>query len=301
MTGIVAKSTGKLYKVWLDSKEEVEASLKGGLRLLDIKSTNPVAVGDIVELERNNSGEYMIARIKERTNYIIRKSINLSKQTHILASNIDLAVLVISLVAPRTSAGFIDRFLVTAEAYHIPTLLVFNKVDLYGGIEAAQDFINAYQFLGYDVIQTSVISKVGLNQLKEFLKSGNVLFSGHSGVGKSTLLNELDPTLSLKTGQISEAHLKGKHTTTFAEMFHTSLGARLIDTPGIKELGLVDIDKYELRSYFPEFRELNNKCKFNNCIHVNEPGCAVQAAVEIDPDKYFRYSSYIKMLEECIS
>jgi ribosome biogenesis GTPase len=300
MIGVVAKSTGKLYKVWLENNLDVDASLKGGLRLLDIKSTNPVAVGDTVEVEISSTGEYLISKIHERTNYIIRKSINLSKQTHIIASNIDLAILVVSLVAPRTSAGFIDRFLVTAEAYHIPVLLVFNKIDLYGEDENAKNFIDAYAQLGYDIVRTSVISIEGIDKLKTHLKSGNILFSGHSGVGKSTLLNLIDSSLELKTGEISLAHLKGKHTTTFAEMFKTTLGARLIDTPGIKELGLVDIERNELRNYFPEFKDLNPRCKFNNCIHVNEPGCAVQSAVEGDPEKYFRYLSYLKMLEECI-
>lgn len=299
MKGIVAKSTGKQYKVWIDSNKEVDASLKGGLRLLDIKSTNPVAVGDWVELEVSSTGEYLIAKIFDRSNYIIRKSINLSKQTHIIASNIDLAVLIVSLVAPRTSAGFIDRFLVTAEAYHIPVLLVFNKVDIYGDDPGAHAFMNAYRAIGYRVLETSVVTKQGITELKEFLKEGNVLFTGHSGVGKSSLVNVLDPTLQLRTGEISLAHLKGKHTTTFAEMFQSSLGARLIDTPGIKELGLVDMGKLELRDYLPEISALSETCRFSNCVHVNEPGCSVLAAYEENPEKLFRYPSYLKMLEEC--
>lgn len=299
MEGIVAKSTGKQYKVWLDNQLEVQASLKGGLRLLDIKSTNPLAVGDIVDVEQAPTGEYLISKIHERTNYLIRKSINLSKQTHIIASNIDLSVLVISLVAPRTSSGFIDRFLVTAEAYQIPVLLIFNKYDLYGEVEVAQEFIQAYRNIGYQALESSVVSKKGLDDLKGKLTSGNILFTGHSGVGKSSLLNEIDASLQLRTGEISSAHLKGKHTTTFAEMFQSKLGARLIDTPGIKELGLVDIGKLELRNYLPEISKLSSTCKFSNCLHVNEPGCAVIHAYECNREYYFRYPSYLKMLEEC--
>jgi ribosome biogenesis GTPase len=295
MQAKVIKSTGSNYTVLLQDNSVLNAKIKGNFRIKDIKSTNPIAVGDDVVLVVNDDNDAFITEILPRRNYIIRKSINLSKQTHIIACNIDHALLIVTLAMPRTSAGFIDRFLVTAEAYQIPTTIVFNKYDLYAeeSYDSIVKFIDIYRNIGYKCIKASTITGEGLDEIRSMLSSGNTLLSGHSGVGKSTLINTLDSNLNIKTGIISEAHSKGKHTTTFAEMHKTKYGGFVTDTPGIKELGLVDIKKAELHSYFPEFRALSLKCKYNNCMHINEPNCAVINEVQKNNESLPRYESYL--------
>ncbi len=297
MKGIVTKSTGSNYVVKTENGERVNCKLKGKIRLDGRKSTNPAAVGDDVEIE-NNNGEFMITEIKSRKNYIIRKSINLSKQVQIIAANMDQAFLICTLVAPRTSLGFIDRFLVTAEAYSIPVTIVFNKCDLLDeeSLKAQQQIIDIYQTIGYTCLQVSSFNKADIELLKENLAHKITLISGHSGVGKSTLINAIEPNLNLKTGEISAAHLKGMHTTTFAELFELSFGGQIIDTPGIKELGLVEMTREEIGHYFPEIRERMNHCKFNNCIHENEPHCAITEAVRNNEISAERYNSYLGIM-----
>lgn len=298
MIGILAKSTGSRYLVRLDSGEIIDCVLKGKIRLDGRKTTNPVAVGDVVDVESDENGDYVIANIHPRKNYIIRKSINLSKQAQILASNLDQAILVVTLVAPRTSLGFIDRFLITAEAYSIPAILVFNKADVLDEelLALQQEIISIYEKIGYKCVVVSSLKNQNLEEVKELLKNKTTLISGHSGVGKSTLINAIEPGLDLKTGDISSVHLKGMHTTTFAELHPLSFGGFIIDTPGIKELGLVEMKKEEVGHYFPEIRRVMNDCKFNNCLHVNEPKCAVKEAVENGEISEERYHSYIGIL-----
>lgn len=297
MQGLVVKSTGSWYLVRAGDGELLECRLKGKIRLDDRKTTNPVAVGDIVDYETDRDGSQII-KIHERKNYIIRKSINLSKQAHILASNLDQAILVATMVAPRTSLGFIDRFLVTAEAYDIPAKIVFNKKDLLDedGLEFQQEIIDLYNSIGYECFLISSFDASDIESLKGVLKDKTSLIAGHSGVGKTTLVNAIDPSLNLRTGDISSAHLKGMHTTTFAELFPLSFGGDIIDSPGIKELGLVEMKKEEVGHYFPEIRERMNDCKFNNCLHVNEPHCAVIKAVEEGEISSERYHSYLGIL-----
>jgi len=275
----------------------LDCVLNGKLRFDGRKTTNPVAVGDKVDIEREGE-DTVISNIHPRKNYIIRKSINLSKQAQILASNLDQAILVATLVAPRTSLGFIDRFLITAEAYSIPAKLIFNKADILDKqlLELQQEIIDIYTEIGYECIVVSSINGEKLEKVKSLLKNKITLISGHSGVGKSTLINAIEPTLNLKTGEISSAHSKGMHTTTFAELHELSFGGFIIDTPGIKELGLVEMKKEEVGHYFPEIRERMNNCKFNNCIHVNEPKCAIKEAVEKGEISEERYTSYLGIL-----
>ena len=299
MEGIVIKSTGSWYQVISPEGRVVECRIKGKFRIHGIKTTNPIAVGDIVdyELDKEAIGG-MITNIKNRKNYIIRKSINLSKQAHIIASNLDQALLVVTLVNPRTSTGFIDRFLITAEAYQIPVVIVFNKTDTLSNdqITEQKTLMDMYQNIGYPCIAVSASNGDNLSVVKELLKDKKSLVSGHSGVGKSTLVNAIEPTLDLRTAEISVAHSKGMHTTTFAEMFPLTFGGFIIDTPGIKELGLFDIKKEELSRYFPEMREIMNDCQFNNCIHLNEPKCAVKNAL-VNGDVFeSRYDSYLSVL-----
>ena len=298
MQGLVMKSTGSWYLVKTDNGSIIECRLKGKLRLEDRKTTNPVAVGDIVELQRDEDGSNQIVTILPRKNYIIRKSINLSKQAHIIASNLDQAILVATLVAPRTSLGFIDRFLVTAEAYGINAKIVFNKCDVLDEemIELQNDIIKLYTDIGYQCYSISSFNNEDVEMIKDLLKDKTTLLSGHSGVGKTTLINAIDSKLDLRTGDISSAHLKGMHTTTFAELFPLSFGGNIIDSPGIKELGLVEMKKEEIGHYFPEIRALLNECKFNNCIHVNEPHCAILKAVEEGRISDERYQSYLGIL-----
>lgn len=298
MTGLVMKSTGSWYLVRAENGDVLECRLKGKIRLDDRKTTNPVAVGDIVDLEIDKDGSNQIAKIHPRRNYIIRKSINLSKQAHILASNLDQAILVATLVAPRTSLGFIDRFLVTAEAYDIPAKIVFNKKDILDkhSLELQQEIMKLYSDIGYQCYAVSSFNKEDVESLKHLLKDNTTLIAGHSGVGKSTLVNAIEPNLELRIGDISSAHLKGTHTTTFAELFPLSFGGNIIDSPGIKELGLVEMKKEEVGHYFPEIRRLMGYCRFNNCLHVNEPKCAVLAAVENGEISQERYQSYLGIL-----
>lgn len=299
LKGKVLKSTGSLYFVEIDDKV-VTATLKGKLRLINHKNTNPVAVGDFVDLSVGKKGEYLIEKIHERKNYIIRRSVNLSKQTHLIASNIDQALLVVTPVYPETSFGFIDRFLVTCEAYSLPAVLILNKADLFTGefSELLENIESVYNQAGYQTLRTSAINGKGLDTLKNILKEKVSLLSGHSGVGKSSLINAISPTLNLKTGQISSYHLKGMHTTTFAEMHRLDFGGYIIDTPGIKGFGLVDMTAEEIGDYFPEFLKFKVHCKFNNCIHTNEPECAVKEALETGQISETRYASYLSMLHE---
>ena len=302
MTGIVYKSTGSWYFVKSEEGDLYQCRIKGKFRIKGIKSTNPIAVGDSVEFDIETKGDEEIGVIKliyERTNYIVRKSVNLSKQTQIIASNIDLAFLLITINNPPTLTTFIDRFLVTAQAYSIKVILVFNKIDSYkeeekGEIAYLKDI---YETIGYTCVEVSAIKNINLNTIKNLMKGKTSLFSGHSGVGKTTLLNALEPGLNLKTKQISNQHQQGQHTTTFAEMFDLSFNAKIIDTPGIKGFGVVAIDKEELGDYFTEFFALKSACKFHNCIHVNEPQCAVKEALEDEKVSWSRYKSYLQILE----
>lgn len=302
MTGIVYKSTGSWYTVKSDEGNFVECRIKGKFRMKGIKSTNPIAVGDRVDFELEESNAQVtgvINTIQDRKNYIVRKSVNLSKQTHIIASNIDIVFLLVTINNPPTTTSFIDRFLVTAEAYGIEAILVFNKIDTFD--EAALDeqlFLQyTYEKIGYQCLRVSAQERKGLDKLIDLMKDKVSMFSGHSGVGKSTLVNAIEPTLNLKTKQISDSHSQGQHTTTFAEMFDLSFGAKIIDTPGIRGFGVVDMEKEEISGYFPEFFKLKDKCKFNNCLHKEEPKCAIKEALEKEEISWSRYNSYLKLLE----
>lgn len=299
MKGVVTKSTGSWYCVRLENGEHIDARLAGKIRLEGRKSTNPVVVGDVVELEMEpNEDKGVIQKIEQRKNYIIRRSLNLSKQTHILAANIDQAVLVATLVFPRTSTGFIDRFLVTCEAYSIPVMIIFNKKDLMNEalLEVQQELMQMYENIGYSTLLVSAHDEKDIASIRKLLHNKTTLVAGHSGVGKSTLINSIEPGLELKTGVISDVHAKGKHTTTFTELFELGDGGFVIDSPGIKELGLVEMKKEEVGHYFPEIRERMNECRFNNCTHENEPACAVKLAVENGEIDAERYHNYLKML-----
>ncbi len=298
MRGLVTKSTGSWYQVLGDDGVSYDCRIKGKFRTKGIKTTNPVAVGDWVGFDVEPSGENgIITTLEPRKNYIIRRSVNLSKQTQILGANLDQAILVVTLASPPTSLGFIDRFLVTAEAYGIPAILVFNKLDLFSeeGKEILQQYKAIYENIGYSCYDVSALEGTHVDVLQDVLKDKVTLVSGHSGVGKSTLINRLVPGLELRTGRISDWSDKGKHTTTFAEMIELPFGGKLIDTPGIRELGIVDIEKTELSHFFPEMRYYLNKCRFNNCRHINEPGCVVLDAVEQGDIEESRYESYLSM------
>lgn len=302
MTGTVYKSTGSWYTVKTLNGKFYECRIKGRFRLDGIKSTNPISVGDKVEFElekSNNTATGVIHRIEERKNYIVRKSVNLSKQTHIIASNIDQVFLLVTIDNPPTFTTFIDRFLVTAEAYSIKTILLFNKVDTYDEetLLEVKYLASVYRKIGYECIGISATTGKNIDKVKTLMIGKVSMFAGHSGVGKSTLVNAIEPSLDLKTKVISEQHSQGQHTTTFAEMFDLSFDAKIIDTPGIKGFGVVDMEKEEIGDYFPEFFALKQDCKFNNCIHLNEPKCAVKEALENNEISYSRYKSYVQILE----
>lgn len=298
MQGLVTKSTGSWYTVLTEEGLSVDCRIKGKFRIKGIVTTNPIAVGDKVDIEMEPDLETgVITNLHPRKNYIIRKSVNLSRQGHILATNLDQAVLVVTLASPRTSLGFIDRFLVTAEAYDVPAKLIFNKVDLFSdeGLEILADFMSIYQDIGYPCYEVSALEGTNMEQVKDMLKDKMTLFSGHSGVGKSSLINALLPNLGLKTSEVSDWSDKGTHTTTFAEMFTLPDGGFIIDTPGIRELGIIDIEKQELGHFFPEMRARMHDCRFNDCRHINEPGCAVIEAVENGEITLSRYESYLSI------
>ena len=302
MKGIVYKSTGSWYTVKTEQGVFYECRLKGKFRIRGIKTTNPVSVGDKVFFEIDNLGddEYgVIYEIENRDNYIIRKSVNLSKQTQIIAANIDLAFLIVTLNNPPTSTAFIDRFLVTSEAYGIKTILLFNKIDSYNEEElvTVKYLAHLYRSIGYECIGISAMTGKNLDKVKVLMKNKVSVFSGHSGVGKSTLVNAIEPSLNLKTKEISDQHLQGQHTTTFAEMYDLSFDAQIIDTPGIKGFGMVEIDKEELSGFYPEFFKLKEHCKFHNCLHIEEPKCAVKEALENEEIAWSRYKSYLQILE----
>lgn len=300
MKGTVTKSTGSWYFVQDGSGQLFKARIRGKFRISNIQHTNPVAVGDSVDFEVDKDGLAVITEIHERKNYIIRRSVNLSKRTHIIASNIDKAFLIVTINNPKTSLGFIDRFLVTCEAYHIPATIVFNKMDAYNAaqLNAVREYKSVYQKIGYETLEISAHTELNLEELKKELKGFTSLVAGHSGVGKSTLLNKLNPGLKLKTSEVSDFNQKGQHTTTFAEMYQWPFGGFCIDTPGIKEFGLVDMEKEEIQDYFPEIFRLKSECKFDNCLHLNEPKCAVSAAVESGEIAPSRYENYIGFLNE---
>ncbi|WP_111308162.1 ribosome small subunit-dependent GTPase A [Confluentibacter sediminis] len=302
MTGLVYKSTGSWYTVKTDLGDTYECRIKGKFRIKGIKSTNPIAVGDIVDFELetdNNQVSGIINYIHDRKNYIIRKSVNLSKQTHIIAANIDQVFLLITINNPPTLSSFIDRFLVTANAYQIKTILLFNKIDTYDEetLNEVKYLAHVYRKIGYECIGVSAKTGKNVDKVKALMHDKVSMFSGHSGVGKSTLVNAIEPTLDIKTKEISTLHMQGQHTTTFAEMFDLSFKAKIIDTPGIKGFGIVDMDKEEVGDYFPEFFALKQQCKFNNCLHVQEPHCAVKKALDNDEIAFSRYRSYIQILE----
>jgi ribosome biogenesis GTPase / thiamine phosphate phosphatase len=302
MTGLVYKSTGSWYTVKSDQGDFIECRIKGKFRIKGIKSTNPIAVGDIVDYELEESSDTItgtISKIHERKNYIVRKSVNLSHQMHIIASNLDYVFLLITINNPPTTTNFIDRFLVTAEAYGIETILVFNKIDTFNDTMLDEQLYlqHIYQEIGYKCLRVSSTQNKGIDKLQELMIGKVTMFSGHSGVGKSTLVNAMEPSLHLKTKVISEQSKQGQHTTTFAEMYDLSFGAKIIDTPGIKGFGIVDMEPAEISGYFPEFFKLKDQCKFNNCLHKEEPHCAIKTALEKDEISWSRYNSYLKILE----
>ena len=307
MQGLVLKSTGKIYNIILENGEIVKATIRGKLRIEGLKTTNPIAAGDRVELTATsdtNSQEsqisYSIQSILPRKNYIVRKSTNLSKQMQIIAANVDHAYLLVTLKSPVTQIGFIDRFLVSAESFRIPTTLLFNKVDLFGAEEERlfTELSAIYSSIGYTCHRICAENESQISFLREEIKGKQVMISGNSGVGKTTLVNSLDPTLTLRTGEISKVHEQGKHTTTFAEMHSLASGGYIIDTPGIRAFGVIDLEKEHMAHYFPEMRNLIGACRFHNCLHLNEPNCAVKAAVEKDEISFSRYQSYLDLMYE---
>ncbi|MEX2597676.1 MAG: ribosome small subunit-dependent GTPase A [Salibacteraceae bacterium] len=299
MRGVVIKSTGSWYKIKLDTKEIISARVRGKLRTTGIKNTNPVTVGDTVEIDYVGE-DYNITSVAERKNYIIRKSTNLSKQTHIIAANLDLAILVTALKEPKIKFGFVDRFLVTAEAYNIPAMIVFNKCDLLTENETAylEELGEAYRKVGYESVTVSALKEQGIKELKDKIHSKTTLFTGHSGVGKSSLLNAICPGINARVTDISEFNEKGQHTTTFAEMFEVNEDTFIIDTPGLRSFGLIDMEPEELKFYFPEMVRLSEHCRFHNCLHLNEPGCSVKPAYEEGELPWFRYENYCYFFEE---
>ena len=302
MTGIVYKSTGSWYSIKSQEGVFYECRIKGKFRIKGIKSTNPLAVGDVVDFELetgNNTQTGIITSIHTRTNYIVRKSVNLSKQTHIIASNIDQVFLLVTINNPPTFTSFIDRFLATTEAYSIKAILLFNKVDVNdaASMQIVKDLTSLYEGIGYQCLSISAKTEENIEAVISLMTGKSSMFAGHSGVGKSTLVNSIEPGLNIKTKEISDQHKQGQHTTTFAEMFDLSFDAQIIDTPGIKGFGVVDMEPAEVDNYFPELFALKQSCKFNNCLHLHEPECAVKLALENNQIAASRYKSYTQILE----
>lgn len=300
MNGLVIKNTGSWYSVKTDDEQVFDCKVKGTFRLQGIRSTNPIAVGDRVKFDVSSDGYGLISKVEERKNYIIRRASNLSKQSHIIAANLDQVFLLVTVNYPETSTMFIDRFLATAEAYRVPTKLIFTKTDLYSDeeLEYLDALIHLYETIGYKCFKASSKAKTGIEALKTELRGKTTLLSGHSGVGKSSLINAIEANLQIKTNIISEYHNKGMHTTTFSEMYPLSFGGYLIDTPGIKGFGTINISQEEASHYFPEIFEAAKQCKFSNCTHVHEPGCAVREAVEGHRISESRYASYLSILDD---
>ena len=300
MKGLVIKNTGSWYTVRTDDGRDVESKVKGNFRLKEIRSTNPVSVGDRVDININNEGTAFITEIEDRKNYIIRRASNLSKQSHIIAANLDQAMLIVTVNYPVTTTVFIDRFLATAEAYRVPVKLVFNKIDRYKGEdkEYLDALINLYTTIGYPCSTLCAKTEEGLDALRDDLRDKITLLSGHSGVGKSTIINKLVPGVNLRTGDISEYHNKGMHTTTFSEMIPLPEGGYLIDTPGIKGFGTIEMETAEISHYFPEIFKFSEDCRFSKCSHRHEPGCAVLQALEEHYISESRYKSYLSILED---
>lgn len=308
MTGLVIKNTGSWYMVKVDQKDGLgdqaqpllPCKVKGNFRLKGIRTTNPVTVGDRVTVVPNSDGSAFITKIEERRNYIIRRASNLSKQAHILASNLDNVILIITVAHPVTTTTFIDRFLATAEAYRVPTTLVINKKDLYDADEMqyAENLAYLYKYIGYDVKIVSVSTGEGMEEIKELLKDKITLLSGHSGVGKSSFINAILPDQKIRTAELSDVHDQGMHTTTFSEMYELPDGGYIIDTPGIKGFGTIEFSKEETSHYFREIFKISEDCRFNNCTHTHEPGCAVRAALEDHRISQSRYDSYLSILED---
>ncbi len=301
VTGLVIKNTGSWYLVRTDEGRDVECKVKGNFRLKGIRNTNPVAVGDRVQIVENREGTAFITEIEDRKNYIIRRASNLSKQSHIIAANLDQCMLIVTVNYPETSTTFIDRFLATAEAYRIPTCLIFNKTDLYeeDDLRYLDGLVHLYTTIGYPCLKVSAIQGQGIEEVKAKLRGAVTLFSGNSGVGKSTLINALLPGTDARTGEISQAHNKGMHTTTFSEMYSVDNGGGyIIDTPGIKGFGTFDMEVEEIGHYFPEIFKASANCRYGNCTHRHEPGCAVLQAVEEHRISESRYQSYLSMLED---
>ncbi|MDD5569882.1 MAG: ribosome small subunit-dependent GTPase A [Bacteroidales bacterium] len=299
MKGIVIKSTGNIFIVKDENNNRVECKLRGAFRLKGHKSTNPVVVGDYVDFifdEEQNTGQ--ITELLDRKNFIIRKSVKLSKQTHIIAANIDTAFLIVTLTLPKTPWNFIDKYLATCEAYHVPAVLVFNKIDIYDEKlnQKLQETIDIYEKIGYKCIKVSATENVNLDELKLAMKDKTSLFSGVSGAGKTTIINKIEPDLNLKTAKISGSYSKGVHTTTFSEMFELSFGGYIIDTPGLQEFEVLDFELYEITHFFPEMFKLLPECQYNNCMHVTEPNCAVKKAVKEGNVSESRYRNYINIL-----
>lgn len=301
MKGIIIKSTGSWYQVLeTETKAVFEARIRGKFKLIKTRLTNPLAVGDEVEFSLEQDDVAWITKIFPRKNYLIRKSVNLSKEAHIIASNIDIACFIYTLKFPETSLGFLDRFLACCEAYNIPSLILFNKMDVLSEDEKeiVQNIEAMYQNIGYDTLEISSYSKLNLDLLKYRIKDKTSVFFGHSGCGKSTLVNALQPSLDLRTGEISDTHLKGKHTTTFAQMHFWDFGGSVIDTPGVREFAMIDVEKDEIQHYFPEIFTLGRDCKYHNCMHINEPKCTVIAGLENGEIEESRYMTYLKLMEE---